>query len=134
MRRRRRNTASLHPLQKISSHTHSRLLVRAEHLKGALSMKLVLLALLCFSSAAFSATKQAEIVDTLLRDRATHYFDLYKDLHQYPELGNKEVETSKKMAAQLKALGINVIENIGGTGLVGVISNGTGPIGMLRAD
>jgi len=60
--------------------------------------------------------------------------DLYKDLHQHPELSFQEVETSKKLAARARALGFEVTEGIGKTGVVAVMKNGPGPVVLLRAD
>ena len=43
---------------------------------------------------------------------------VYKDLHQTPELGFEEVQTSKYIAKHLKAMGYEVHEGIGKTGVV----------------
>lgn len=60
--------------------------------------------------------------------------EIYKDIHQNPELGFMEVRTSGIIAKELKALGYNVITKIGKTGLVGILKNGSGPTVMYRAD
>ncbi len=60
--------------------------------------------------------------------------DLYKDLHAHPELSFQEVETSKKLAARARALGFEVTEGVGKTGVVAVMKNGAGPTVLLRAD
>ena len=60
--------------------------------------------------------------------------NFYKDLHQNPELSFYEKETSEKLAKELEQLGINVTRNIGGYGIVGVLTNGDGPVIMLRTD
>ena len=60
--------------------------------------------------------------------------EIYKDLHQNPELGFMEVRTSGIIANELKALGYEVITGIAKTGVVGILKNGTGPIVMYRAD
>jgi amidohydrolase len=60
--------------------------------------------------------------------------ELYKDLHANPELSFQEVETSKKLAARARALGFEVTEGVGKTGVVAVMKNGAGPTVMLRAD
>ena len=60
--------------------------------------------------------------------------EMYKDLHQNPELGFMEVRTSGIIAKELKALGYDVITGIAKTGLVGILKNGNGPIVMYRAD
>jgi amidohydrolase len=59
---------------------------------------------------------------------------LYQHLHQNPELSSQEVNTAKRMATELRKAGYNVTENIGGTGVVGLLKNGDGPVLMLRAD
>ena len=59
---------------------------------------------------------------------------LYKDIHAHPELGFQEVETSKKLAAQMRALGFTVTENVGKTGVVAVFKNGDGPKILVRTE
>lgn len=60
--------------------------------------------------------------------------EIFKDIHQNPELGFMEVRTSGIIAKELKALGYEVITGIGKTGVVGILKNGTGPTVMYRAD
>lgn len=59
--------------------------------------------------------------------------ELYKHLHANPELSMQEFATADFVAAKLSALGI---ENFrcGGTGVVGVLENGEGPVVGFRAD
>ena len=57
------------------------------------------------------------------------------DIHEYPELGNREFRTSKKVAEHLVSLGIEVETGIAYTGVVGLIKGGkSGPTIALRAD
>ena len=57
------------------------------------------------------------------------------DIHQNPELSNREFKTSKKVANHLKSLGIKVETGIAYTGVVGLIEGGkNGPTIALRAD
>lgn len=58
-----------------------------------------------------------------------------RDIHQNPELSNREFKTAKKIAAHLKGLGIKVTENVAKTGVVGILE-GTKPgkTVALRAD
>ena len=57
------------------------------------------------------------------------------DIHQYPELGNREFRTSKKIEDHLVSLGIQVETKIAYTGVVGLIKGGMpGPTIALRAD
>src|SRR4051794_36191879 len=60
--------------------------------------------------------------------------ELYRDVHQYPELSHQEHRTAGLVAHRLRAAGYEVHENIGGTGVVGVLRNGNGPVVLLRAD
>ncbi len=60
--------------------------------------------------------------------------DLYKQLHQAPELSFMEFNTAKQMAAELGSLGFEVHEGIGGNTLVGLFRNGDGPVIMVRTD
>ena len=59
-----------------------------------------------------------------------------RNLHQHPELGNREFRTSKLIAAHLRSLpGIEVRENVAHTGVVGLLRGGLpGPVVALRAD
>lgn len=60
--------------------------------------------------------------------------DLYRDLHQHPELGFQEHRTAGIAAERMRALGLSVTEGIGGTGVAAVLENGAGPVVWLRAD
>src|SRR5688572_9901497 len=58
-----------------------------------------------------------------------------RDLHQHPELSNREVRTSKLVADHLRRLGFAVETGIARTGVVGVLDTGKpGPTIALRAD
>jgi amidohydrolase len=58
-----------------------------------------------------------------------------QDIHAHPELGFDEHRTSDIVAKQLEALGIEVHRGVGGTGVVGVLREGNGPVSIgLRAD
>lgn len=59
---------------------------------------------------------------------------LYLHLHQNPELSFYEIKTAKRMAEELRSLGFEVTEKIGGNGVVGVLKNGVGPTIMVRTD
>lgn len=59
---------------------------------------------------------------------------LYLDLHQHPELSSHETRTAALLAERLRALGYEVTEHIGGTGVVGIMKNGSGPTVMLRTE
>ncbi len=56
-------------------------------------------------------------------------------LHEHPELGNREFNTSKLVADELRKLGIEVRTGIAKTGVVGILKGSQpGPVIGLRAD
>ena len=58
-----------------------------------------------------------------------------RDLHQHPELSNRETRTAGVVAAHLKSLGIEVTTGVAKTGVVGVLKGARpGPVVALRAD
>jgi amidohydrolase len=58
-----------------------------------------------------------------------------RDIHQHPELGNREVRTAALVAAHLRALGIETRTGVAHTGVVGLLRGGKpGPVVLLRAD
>lgn len=60
--------------------------------------------------------------------------NIYKDIHQNPELSMQEVRTSKIAADYLVKYNFEVSTNVGVHGVVGLMKNGDGPVVMLRAD
>jgi hippurate hydrolase len=59
---------------------------------------------------------------------------LYKDIHQHPEIAFQENETAAKLAKQMRALGFQVTEHVGKTGIVAIYRNGAGPTVMVRTE
>lgn len=58
-----------------------------------------------------------------------------RDLHQHPELSNREFRTSKVIEKHLKSLGLEVQTGIAHTGVVAILKGGKpGPLIGLRAD
>ena len=58
-----------------------------------------------------------------------------RDIHQHPELSNREVRTAAKVAAHLEKLGLEVRTGIAHTGVVGILRGAQdGPVVALRAD
>lgn len=60
--------------------------------------------------------------------------EIYVDLHQHPELSSHETQTAAKLAAKLRSSGYEVTEKVGGTGIVALLKNGSGPTIMLRTE
>jgi hippurate hydrolase len=59
---------------------------------------------------------------------------LYKQLHTNPELSLQEARTAARLTRELKEIGFDVTEKVGGHGVVGVLKNGDGPTVMVRTD
>src|SRR5690625_5238242 len=58
-----------------------------------------------------------------------------RHLHQYPELSFQEVETAKFVVKELEKIDNMIIhKNVGGHGVVGILTNGKGPTIAVRAD
>ena len=96
-----------------------------------------------FKSLAFviccSISVSSAAADQILKAAISQYYDdhleeLFAWFHQNPELSFLENNTSARLAEELRGLGVEVTEGVGGTGIVGMIENGDGPLVMIRAD
>ena len=95
--------------------------------------KLSVFFLLLLSSFATADLKQE--LDEQLDPLMSKVIAWRHNLHQNPELSNREYKTSKKVATHLRSLGIKVEAKIAYTGVVGLIEGGLpGPTIALRAD
>lgn len=79
------------------------------------------------------ATAQADF-ESFLGGATDELLALYRHLHENPEVTFREIETSKRIATELRDAGLDVTEKVGGLGVVGVLANGAGPTVMIRAD
>ena len=58
-----------------------------------------------------------------------------RQLHQHPELGNREFKTSAYIVEQLKGFGLDIQTSVAKTGVVAILKGGKpGPVIALRAD
>lgn len=69
----------------------------------------------------------------LTDDQRTQMHDLYRNLHANPELSMQEYRTSALIQNELEKAGIETFL-CGGTGVVGILRNGEGPVVAFRAD
>ena len=89
-----------------------------------------------------TATGSASRVSAELSTRAQVVIDedkarvteIFKDIHQNPELGFMEERTAGIVARELKTLGFEVSTGIGKTGVLAILRNGQGPTVLYRAD
>jgi amidohydrolase len=83
---------------------------------------------------AYAAADQAQ-VDALTRAIEPKVIAWRRDIHEHPELSNREVRTAKLVAEHLKKLGLEVKTGIAHTGVSAVLKGARpGPIVALRAD
>tara|TARA_R110002072_G_scaffold101710_2_gene224053 strand:- start:832 stop:2160 length:1329 start_codon:yes stop_codon:yes gene_type:complete len=97
-------------------------------------MRLHLLAACATLAFTGSALAQEDLRSSIDADYSANLEGLYQHFHANPELSLMEVETAARLAQELRDLGYEVTEGVGGTGLVAVLENGDGPTLMLRAD
>lgn len=93
------------------------------------------IALMCVCASALAEDAKQEL------DEAFHAIEpkviaWRRDLHQNPELSNREFKTAAKVAEHLRAIGLDKVETgIAHTGVVGTLKGGRpGPVIALRAD
>ena len=100
----------------------------------SLATTAALVILTAAGSAQAQTAPDAGLKAAIQQDYASHLAAIFDDFHRNPELSGLEVRTSARMAALLKDLGYDVTTGVGGTGVVAVLRNGSGPTVMIRAD
>lgn len=100
------------------------------------SVKALCAILMAFTALAGSATESLnEQVDQALIALQPKIIEWRRDLHENPELSNREFRTSKIVADHLQALGMEVETGVAKTGVIGVLRGAQpGPTIALRAD
>lgn len=83
--------------------------------------------------------QDAGILDTRIQELVAKYqaaaLEFRHQVHEHPELSNREYETAKLVAEHLRSLGLEVRTDIAHTGVVGVLVGGKpGPVIAVRAD
>ncbi len=74
-------------------------------------------------------------IDRASRDVEDQVVAWRRDIHQHPELSNRETRTAAIVAVELRALGLEVRTGVAHTGVVGVLRGARpGPVVALRAD
>src|SRR5688572_27142451 len=99
-------------------------------------MRLITLALLTLP---IPCLAQANRLSTEIDRRAAQVQDKViawrRDIHQHPELSNRETRTAELVAQHLRSLGLDVRTGVAKTGVVAVLRGGRpGPVVALRAD
>src|SRR2546430_2038257 len=90
--------------------------------------------MMIMAAVAVSAALDQRIDESARRVEPT-VIECRRDIHQHPELGNREFRTSKLVADKLRQLGIEVRTPVAHTGVVGILRGGKpGRVVGLRAD
>ena len=93
-------------------------------------MKRIVLLLLTVSNFSFSQDLNDQI--SAIEEKLISW---RHDFHKFPEVSNREVKTSEKIAKHLESLGIKVKRNVGVHGVVGILEGKSkGKVVALRAD
>ncbi len=80
-------------------------------------------------------TKTAKRIDAEIEKNKAEIVKIRRFIHMNPELGNREVETARLIAAKLRPLGFEVRTAVAKTGIVAVLRGGqAGPAVAIRAD
>jgi amidohydrolase len=91
-------------------------------------------ALLLLPAAPLAAQTDAEVQARIDR-LAPRMIEIRHDLHQHPELSNRETRTAELVARELRRLGLEVRTGIAHTGVIGVLRGARpGPVVAVRAD
>lgn len=96
-----------------------------------------LILLMIVSNHVFGKSQQAlhKELDQLAQEVESQVIAWRRDIHEHPELGNREFRTAGMVADHLKKLGLEVKTGIAHTGVVGILrGNPEGPVVALRAD
>jgi amidohydrolase len=90
--------------------------------------------LLAANTQARDETAALAQIDRLLDSHYPALRELYEDLHAHPELAFEETRTAARLAKEMRALGFEVTEGVGRTGVVAIFRNGEGPTVLVRTD
>ena len=95
----------------------------------------LLACLICASSAYAAESLTAADIDRLAKEVEGKVIEWRRDIHQNPELSNREFRTAKVIAEHLQKLGLEVKTGVAKTGVVALLHGGIpGPVVALRAD
>lgn len=82
-----------------------------------------------------SSLEWTEFIDHHTEELYEKIVEWRRDIHENPELSNREFRTAEKVTDHLRSLGIEVQTGVAHTGVVGILEGGKpGPMVGLRAD
>ncbi len=99
------------------------------------NLVLLLLSLACASPLYAAESLTTQDIDRLAKEVEAKVIAWRRDIHEHPELSNREFRTAKLVAEHLQKLGLEVKTGVAKTGVVAVLVGGKpGPVVALRAD
>jgi amidohydrolase len=75
-----------------------------------------------------------KLILSLCRELEGEFVAMRREIHKIPEPSFAEHKTAKKISSYLKGAGIRHKRGVGGTGIVGLVDGGPGPVVALRTD
>lgn len=104
------------------------------HVRKTIPLLTALLTL-CLPYASWSNEDLHSKIDSLTGSVESNCISIRRQIHQNPELSGEEYETAALIASELRSMGIEVQEGVGGTGVVGLLRGKSDfPVVALRAD
>lgn len=98
-------------------------------------MRYSLFLIFLFSCTAFKMPAgDPPTMQALIKEDIPYLVEFYKARHQNPEISLEEKETAAALTTELRKIGVEVTENFGGYGIVGIFKNGEGPTILYRTD
>ena len=82
----------------------------------------------------FLQAQPAKLIGQMADADSARLVEIFKDIHQNPELAFMETRTAAIIAKELNFLGYKVITGIGKTGVACILRNGDGPVVMYRTE
>ena len=99
------------------------------------NLVLLLLSLVCASPLYAAESLTTQDINRLAKEVEAKVIAWRRDIHEHPELSNREFRTAKLVAEHLQKLGLEVKTGVAKTGVVAVLVGGKpGPVVALRAD
>ena len=111
------------------------MIARISHAYTILYLTSVLVLLASLAHAQQSSIGVAAAIDEHAAAIEAQVIAWRRNIHEHPELGNREFRTAALVAEHLRSLGMEVQTEVAFTGVVGVLRGGRpGPVVALRAD
>ena len=97
-------------------------------------MRFILFFFLSFTFLFSNAQRQSTMIDKMVNENTSQYFETYKQLHSSPELSTIEIKTASFLKTTMKSFGFEIIDSLGFQSFAAVLKNGKGPTILYRTD